>query len=118
MPDRVVQLTPAEEHVLARYGFATIVRDAEPQPTFDGDFWEWVDAGWSSRIDRITPVRNHSLALGCPFGQKGDALVVAREGRPALRAKVGPVWFARDGATWRWEVIVRLEDFGDAEACR
>ncbi|MDU4250513.1 hypothetical protein [Pseudomonas sp.] len=58
-------------------GRKTVTRRAmNPQPLLDGHFWTYGGAGWSDRINSITPVAGHSLARGCPYGQPGDRLWV------------------------------------------
>ncbi len=58
-------------------GRKTVTRRAmKPQPVLDGHFWTYGGAGWSDRINSLTPVAGHSLAARCPYGQPGDRLWV------------------------------------------
>lgn len=51
-------------------------RSMKPQPVLEGHFWTFGGAGWSDRINSVTPVAGHSLANNCPYGQPGDRLWV------------------------------------------
>ncbi|MFU3727937.1 hypothetical protein [Pseudomonas aeruginosa] len=58
-------------------GRKTVTRRAmKPQSVLDGHFWTYGGAGWSDRINSLTPVAGHSLAARCPYGQPGDRLWV------------------------------------------
>ncbi|PCB07738.1 hypothetical protein DZA08_04935 [Pseudomonas aeruginosa] len=58
-------------------GRKTVTRRVmKPQPVLDGHFWTYGGAGWSDRINSLTPVAGHSLAARCPYGQPGDRLWV------------------------------------------
>lgn len=58
-------------------GWKKVTRRAmKPQPVLDGHFWTFGGAGWSDRINSVTPIAGHSLANNCPYGQPGDRLWV------------------------------------------
>lgn len=58
-------------------GRKTVTRRVmKPQPVLDGHFWTYGGAGWSDRINSLTPLAGHSLAARCPYGQPGDRLWV------------------------------------------
>lgn len=51
-------------------------RVINPQPVFDGRFWNLFGAGWSDGINSLPCVPGHSLSTRNPYGQPGDRLWV------------------------------------------
>lgn len=92
-------------------GRKTVTRRVlKTQPTLKDGFWQLGGAGWSARINSITPVAGHSLAGRCPYGKPGDRLWVRETWAPGAtqvmyRAECNPSYRPPDG---KWKPSIHM----------
>lgn len=68
--------TDVEVRAIFDGSMAQMRRAVEPQPEFDGSFWNLGAAAWSDGVSPVPVMPGHSLWNRCPYGVPGDRLYV------------------------------------------